>query len=189
MQILTSRQRNKEGYADLTAHQALKKAQRAESGDRPLVNIRPPCSGDSEANVALARELCAHAESVLIEAGFTLSGCCIWVKDSLVPGRSPYQWQHGPVLYGWKQGPSTSGSLTGNRPRSGTSPSHERTPATRPPSRWTCWRMEVVAGPFFVSRNRHAGGEIVVAQSLVSTDLDPLPGGVRRKYRRTTRES
>lgn len=38
------------------------------------------------------------------EAGFKLSGCCIWVKDSLVLGRSPYQWQHEPVLYGWKQG-------------------------------------------------------------------------------------
>ena len=39
-----------------------------------------------------------------IDAGFKLSGCCIWVKDSLVLGRSPYQWQHEPVLYGWKQG-------------------------------------------------------------------------------------
>ncbi|WP_406714242.1 site-specific DNA-methyltransferase [Trueperella pyogenes] len=38
------------------------------------------------------------------EAGFKLSGCCIWVKDSLVLGRSPYQWQHEPVLFGWKQG-------------------------------------------------------------------------------------
>ena len=25
----------------------------------------------------------------------------IWVKNSLVLGRSPYQWQHEPVLYGW----------------------------------------------------------------------------------------
>ena len=39
-----------------------------------------------------------------VEAGFKLSGCCIWVKDSLVLGRSPYQWQHEPVLFGWKQG-------------------------------------------------------------------------------------
>lgn len=36
-----------------------------------------------------------------VEAGFYLSGCCIWLKDSLVLGRSPYQWQHEPVLYGW----------------------------------------------------------------------------------------
>lgn len=36
-----------------------------------------------------------------VEAGFYLSGCCIWVKDSLVLGRSPYQWQHEPVLFGW----------------------------------------------------------------------------------------
>lgn len=39
-----------------------------------------------------------------VEAGFKLSGCCIWVKDSLVLGRSPYQWQHEPVLFGWKAG-------------------------------------------------------------------------------------
>ena len=37
------------------------------------------------------------------DAGFYLSGCCIWKKESLVLGRSPYQWQHEPVLYGWKQ--------------------------------------------------------------------------------------
>lgn len=38
-----------------------------------------------------------------IDAGFHLAGCCIWVKDSLVPGRSDYQWQHEPVLYGFMQ--------------------------------------------------------------------------------------
>ena len=37
------------------------------------------------------------------DAGFYLSGCCIWKKPSLVLGRSPYQWQHEPVLYGWKE--------------------------------------------------------------------------------------
>ena len=38
-----------------------------------------------------------------IDAGFHLAGCCIWVKDSLVLGRSDYQWQHEPVLYGFLQ--------------------------------------------------------------------------------------
>jgi DNA modification methylase len=37
------------------------------------------------------------------EAGFYLSGTCIWKKQSLVFGRSPYQWQHEPVLFGWKK--------------------------------------------------------------------------------------
>jgi DNA modification methylase len=36
-------------------------------------------------------------------AGFYLSGTCIWKKQSLVLGRSPYQWQHEPILYGWKK--------------------------------------------------------------------------------------
>ena len=38
-----------------------------------------------------------------IDAGFHLAGCCIWVKDSLVLGRSDYQWHHEPVLYGFLQ--------------------------------------------------------------------------------------
>lgn len=38
-----------------------------------------------------------------IDAGFHLAGCCIWVKDSLVLGRSDYQWQHESVLYGFMQ--------------------------------------------------------------------------------------
>lgn len=38
------------------------------------------------------------------DAGFKLSGCLIWVKPSLVLGRSDYQWRHEPILYGWKPG-------------------------------------------------------------------------------------
>lgn len=39
-------------------------------------------------------------------AGFKLSGCLIWKKNSLVLGRSDYQWMHEPILYGWKPGSS-----------------------------------------------------------------------------------
>ena len=35
------------------------------------------------------------------EAGFHLSGTCIWVKNAFVMGRSPYRWQHEPILFGW----------------------------------------------------------------------------------------
>lgn len=38
------------------------------------------------------------------DAGFYLFGCCIWKKNALVLGRSPYQWQHEPCLFGWKLG-------------------------------------------------------------------------------------
>lgn len=37
------------------------------------------------------------------DAGFHLAGCCIWVKNSLVLGRSDYQWKHEPILYGFLQ--------------------------------------------------------------------------------------
>ena len=50
----------------------------------------------------------ADTESVnfrtaFVDAGFHLSGCCVWVKDSLVPGYSDYQWRHEPILYGFLQ--------------------------------------------------------------------------------------
>ena len=53
----------------------------------------------------------AHADiegynfrSAFLAAGFKLSGCLIWKKDSLVLGRSDFQWMHEPILYGWKLG-------------------------------------------------------------------------------------
>ena len=55
-----------------------------------------------------ASAYCFHADTeglnfrtAFSDAGFHLAGCCIWVKDSLVLGRSDYQWQHEPVLYGF----------------------------------------------------------------------------------------
>lgn len=53
--------RNSEGYADPTVFQALKNIQRTAYGYRPLTYICSPYSGDVEANVTLARELCSHA--------------------------------------------------------------------------------------------------------------------------------
>lgn len=38
------------------------------------------------------------------EAGFKLSECLIWVKNSLCLGRCPYQYRHEPCLFGWKPG-------------------------------------------------------------------------------------
>jgi len=53
----------------------------------------------------------AHADtegynflSAFKQAGFKLSGCLIWRKDSLVLGRKDYQRIHEPILYGWKEG-------------------------------------------------------------------------------------
>lgn len=38
------------------------------------------------------------------ESGFKLAECLIWVKNTFVMGRQDYQWQHEPILYGWKLG-------------------------------------------------------------------------------------
>lgn len=37
------------------------------------------------------------------DSGMYLSGVCVWAKQSMVLGRSDYQWQHEPILYGWKK--------------------------------------------------------------------------------------
>lgn len=54
-----------------------------------------------------------HADSegmnfrkALLDSGFLLKQCIIWVKQSMVMGRQDYQWQHEPILYGWKDGAS-----------------------------------------------------------------------------------
>jgi DNA modification methylase len=46
-----------------------------------------------------------HADSkgLTEDAGFKLSGCCIWAKNTFTLGRSDYQWCHEPCLYGWKK--------------------------------------------------------------------------------------
>lgn len=37
------------------------------------------------------------------DAGFKLSGTCVWVKNTFTLGHSDYQWGHEPCLYGWKK--------------------------------------------------------------------------------------
>jgi DNA modification methylase len=53
----------------------------------------------------------AHAESfgletrqVASEAGIFVSQCLVWVKQAFTLGRQDHQWQHEPILYGWKPG-------------------------------------------------------------------------------------
>ena len=52
-----------------------------------------------------------HADSeghnfrgALRDVGLTLRQCLVWVKNHFVLGRQDYQWQHEPILYGWKDG-------------------------------------------------------------------------------------
>ena len=40
----------------------------------------------------------------LTGAGFLHKQQLIWVKNNIVIGRQDYQWQHEPILYGWKEG-------------------------------------------------------------------------------------
>ncbi|WP_276624467.1 site-specific DNA-methyltransferase [Syntrophomonas wolfei] len=51
-----------------------------------------------------------------IDSGFKHSQCCIWVKNTFVMGRQPYQWQHEPALFGWK--PTGSHYWNGDRKQS-----------------------------------------------------------------------
>ena len=40
----------------------------------------------------------------LHDLGEQVRQCLIWKKDSMVLGRQDYQWQHEPILCGWKKG-------------------------------------------------------------------------------------
>lgn len=39
-----------------------------------------------------------------LAAGLKLSSCLIWKKNAATMGRADYQWQHEPILYGWRIG-------------------------------------------------------------------------------------
>lgn len=53
------------------------------------------CHADSEG---------INFRSAMVNAGWLLKQCIIWVKNSLVLGRQDYHWRHEPILYGWKPG-------------------------------------------------------------------------------------
>ena len=68
-----------------------------------FVNVEQSMEEDASIYVFHADTEGLNFRKAFKDAGFYLSGCCVWKKNALVLGRSPYQWQHEPVLYGWKQ--------------------------------------------------------------------------------------
>lgn len=62
------------------------------------------CHADSEG---------LNFRNAMVDSGFLMKQCLVWVKNSLVLGRQDYQWQHEPILYGWK--PGAAHSWCGNR--------------------------------------------------------------------------
>ena len=69
-----------------------------------FVNMEQNMEQDASIYVFHADTEGLNFRSAFKAAGFYLSGCCVWKKQSLVLGRSPYQWQHEPCLFGWKKG-------------------------------------------------------------------------------------
>jgi DNA modification methylase len=65
-------------------------------------NMEKVMSVDSSIYVFHADTEGLNFRKAFADVGFYLSGTCIWKKQSLVLGRSPYQWQHEPCLFGWK---------------------------------------------------------------------------------------
>ena len=68
-----------------------------------FVNMEQAMADDASIYVFHADTEGLNFRKAFQDAGVYLSGCCIWKKPSLVLGRSPYQWQHEPCLYGWKK--------------------------------------------------------------------------------------
>jgi DNA modification methylase len=67
-----------------------------------FVNMEQSMEADASIYVFHADTEGLNFRKAFKAAGFYLSGTCIWKKQSFVLGRSPYQWQHEPILYGWK---------------------------------------------------------------------------------------
>ena len=67
-----------------------------------FVNMEQNMEQDASIYVFHADTQGLNSRKAFKDAGFYLSGCCIWKKNALVLGRSPYQWQHEPCLFGWK---------------------------------------------------------------------------------------
>lgn len=67
-----------------------------------FTNMESSLSSDGSIYVFHADTEGLNFRKAFADAGFYLSGTCIWKKQSLVLGRSPYQWQHEPCLFGWK---------------------------------------------------------------------------------------
>lgn len=68
-----------------------------------FTNMEKVMADDSSIYVFHADTEGLNFRKAFSDSGFYLSGTCIWKKQSLVLGRSPYQWQHEPVLFGWKK--------------------------------------------------------------------------------------
>ncbi len=69
-----------------------------------FVNMEQNMESDASIYVFHADTQGLNFRRAFADAGFYLSGCCIWKKNALVLGRSPYQWKHEPCLFGWKKG-------------------------------------------------------------------------------------
>jgi len=69
-----------------------------------FVNMEQNMENDASIYIFHADTQGLNFRKSFTDAGFYLSGCCIWKKNALVLGRSPYQWQHEPCLFGWKRG-------------------------------------------------------------------------------------
>lgn len=69
-----------------------------------FVNMEQNMESDASIYVFHADTQGLNFRRAFTDAGFYLSGCCIWKKNALVLGRSPYQWKHEPCLFGWKKG-------------------------------------------------------------------------------------
>lgn len=54
--------------------------------------------------VAFAELEGINFRKALIDGGWELKQILIWVKNRFVLGRQDYNWQHEPIMYGWKSG-------------------------------------------------------------------------------------
>jgi hypothetical protein len=85
-------------------------------------------------NLGNHRPLCGDA-TVLADVERVLGGQLadmIWAKSTFTLGRAGYRRQYEPILYGWKDGPATTGAGPATRATSGSSTGRSGTTCTQP---------------------------------------------------------
>lgn len=70
---------------------------------KAFTNMKEAMEKDASIYVFHADTEGLNFRSAFKAAGLYLSGVCVWAKQSLVLGRSPYQWKHEPILFGWRK--------------------------------------------------------------------------------------
>ena len=69
-----------------------------------FINLHHSADGGAAIYICHADSAGNEFREAMAASGWSLKQCLIWVKNQFTLGRQDYQWQHEPILYGWREG-------------------------------------------------------------------------------------